>query len=367
MPARALAHVHQVQASLHIGGKLALQKIQHDTSRGRRLHILLADRSRWIHRHHMHPATPSLQRNLFRHELRSLVVANHIRQRNRRILVRRMPIVRESHRRHARCINNALHAGLPRRFQNRACAADVRPVHLLRIPHPEPVVSCHVKHRIAAAHRLFERGSVAQIASSGLRLQSLKILQIARRTNQQPQFCPLVGENARDMGTQKSSSACDESFQGIASRTNGLLVRVVLCPEKMQRDVWRITHNPTIVTRRAGWNEKKCACSEFVDGAVLHRSRRATGDHKTYMLHIATRRPHRRPDVNRPLPSWLVRGAADRHAPDPDDFELSLLERSHFVGLFKSLQNGVNRGHNHLRPSARESVICPPIPWPAEN
>ena len=161
----------------------------------------------------MHPAAPGLQRDLLRHELRPLVVADHVGQRNRRVLIRRMPVAGESHGRNAGGVDHASHAILPRRFQNRPRAVDVGPVHLRRIAHPEPVVGRHVKHGIASRHGFFEGSSIAQIPGCGLRLETLQIVQIASWTDQQPQVRALIGKNAGNMGAQKSGGACDESFQ----------------------------------------------------------------------------------------------------------------------------------------------------------
>src|SRR6266853_5783306 len=89
----------------------------------------------------------------------------------------------------------------------------------------------------------------------------------------------------------------------------------------MQGDVWHITYHPTIVTGRSGWNIKEHPSAKFVDRAVLHRSRGTAGEHQPHMLDVAARRTHAGPDVNGPLPSWLVGGAADGHAPDANEFE----------------------------------------------
>ena len=58
--------------------------------------------------------------------------------------------------------------------------------------------------------------------------------------------------------------------------------------------------------------------------------------------------PHGGPDVNGPLPSGLVRGAADGHASDANEFEFSFFERSYLVGLFKTLQNCLKHGDSPL-------------------
>ena len=68
------------------------------------------------------------------------------------------------------------------------------------------------------------------------------------------------------------------------------------------------------MTGRSGRNIKKLAGAEFVDRAIFHGRRRAAGEYKSDVLDVAARRTHSGADVNRPLPSGLVRGATDGHA-----------------------------------------------------
>ena len=63
------------------------------------------------------------------------------------------------------------------------------------------------------------------------------------------------------------------------------------------------------MTGRSGRNIKKLAGAEFVDRAIFHGRRRAAGEYKSDVLDVAARRTHSGADVNRPLPSGLVRGA----------------------------------------------------------
>jgi hypothetical protein len=50
-----------------------------------------------------------------------------------------------------------------------------------------------------------------------------------------------------------------------------LFVRVLLRAEKVQGDVWRVTHDPTVVAGRPRRNVEEHAGAEFVDRAVIHR------------------------------------------------------------------------------------------------
>src|ERR1700722_8016516 len=122
-------------------------------------------------------------------------------------------------------------------------------------------------------------------------------------------------------------------------------MRVVVGSEKMERDVRSVTQDPTIVTGRPGWNVKERPGAEFVDRTVVHRRCSTTGKHQPHVLNVTARRPDARPDVKGPLPSRLVCGPANGHAPDADEFEFSFFERSHLVGLFKTLQNRFDVRH----------------------
>jgi hypothetical protein len=121
----------------------------------------------------------------------------------------------------------------------------IGPVHFVGIPHPEPVVGRHMKHGIAAGHGPFERGDITQIAGCRLSLESLKVSQVAGRANEETQVGALIGQNARDMGAEKSGGAGDKGFQSLSQLsvrlhdfpglpTRILLAGVVGCSEKMQ-------------------------------------------------------------------------------------------------------------------------------------
>ncbi len=138
-------------------------------------------------------------------------MADHIGQRNRRSLIRQMPVRSESHGRHARGVNHAPHPALPRRFQNRPRAFNIRAIHLLRIANPEPVVGGDVKHHLATRHRFLQRSRVAQVPGHPLRLQILNIPEIAAGADQQPQIGSLLGQDAGHMAAHKSRRTGDES------------------------------------------------------------------------------------------------------------------------------------------------------------
>lgn len=90
---------------------------------------------------------------------------------------------------------------------------------------------------------------------------------------------------------------------------------------------------------------KECPSAQFVDRAVLHRSRGTAREYQPHMLYVAARRAHTGSDVEGPFPSRLVCGTADGHTPETDEFELSFFERSQLIGCFKMLQNCLDYWH----------------------
>ena len=79
--------------------------------------------------------------------------------------------------------------------------------------------------------------------------------------------------------------------------------------------------------------------SQFVDCAILHRSRSTPGEHETHVLHVTAGSPYCGSDVDGPFPSRLVGGAANGHAADMHDFEFPFFEGAHFIGIFETLQD----------------------------
>src|SRR5208283_3847554 len=153
----AFANVYQIQSRLHVGREFALQKIDDDPSRRSWLHIQLAYRRRRIHGNNSHPAAACFQRHFFGHELRALVVPNHIRERNRGVFIRGMLVPGESHGGYARRVHHRTNSILAGRIKNGPRTLHIRAIHLIWIAQPQPVIGSHMKNRVAAGHRLLDR------------------------------------------------------------------------------------------------------------------------------------------------------------------------------------------------------------------
>ena len=163
--------------------------------------------------------------------------------------------------------------------------------------------------------------------------------------------CVLAGRKRHPVSGGGSPSASKVRVR-LSRAAEALLARIMRRAEKMQRDVWCITHHPTIVTGRSMWNVEERAGAEFVDGAVIHRRSGTARENQTDVLDVAARSAYAGPDMNGPFPSWLVRGAADGHAPDANEFEFSFLEGLYLVGLFETFQNRFQRRHISVRRSS---------------
>ena len=82
-----------------------------------------------IHHHDIAAAPSGLDRHLLGHELGALVVADHVFQAHRRILVGGAAVAGETHGRDARGVHDSPHAGLPGSIKQRPRALDVGAIH----------------------------------------------------------------------------------------------------------------------------------------------------------------------------------------------------------------------------------------------
>src|SRR2546426_4666493 len=105
MSAGTLGYIYQIQTGIHVCRKLLFQEVHNDATRRGGLDVLLADGSRGIHHDHIHSVRTGalfacIQGDLLRHELGAFVVANHVFERDRRILIRQVAVGSETYRAH---------------------------------------------------------------------------------------------------------------------------------------------------------------------------------------------------------------------------------------------------------------------------
>src|SRR5260370_41805095 len=105
--------------------------------------------------------------------------------------MRGIPVGRESHGGHAWGTTPPPHAVLTGSRQNSPRTRYIRPIHFLRIPHPEPVVGSNVEDRIATGHGRFERRWIAQASAGRLGVEPLEIPKVTSGTHQETAQCSL--------------------------------------------------------------------------------------------------------------------------------------------------------------------------------
>ena len=81
MRARDFGDIDEIQAGIHVRGKLAIQKIDKDAAGGRGLGVVGADGRGRIQDHDLLAVLRGGNRLLFGEELRPLVVAHHVVER----------------------------------------------------------------------------------------------------------------------------------------------------------------------------------------------------------------------------------------------------------------------------------------------
>ncbi len=147
---------------------------------------------------------------LLAQKLRPLVVADHLRQRNRRIFIHDCAVRLESHRRNARRIDHTLNTSLSRQLQQLPRPIDVGGVHLLRIANPQPIVRRNMHQRIAASERRTQLLRLPQIAGDHLSIDSHKRIQPARLPRQQPKTRTFRRVSPGHMATDKARRSRNE-------------------------------------------------------------------------------------------------------------------------------------------------------------
>jgi hypothetical protein len=85
----------------------------------------------------------------------------------------------------------------------------------------------------------------------------------------------------------------------------------VVSAKKVERDIWLITNDPTVVRHR--WNIKELTRAQFEDTSILESGRGGAGEHQANVFNVATGGSHTGADVHAPFPAGLVGSSTDRH------------------------------------------------------
>src|SRR5262245_39887467 len=116
----------------------------------------------------------------------------------------------------------------------------------------------------------------------------------------------------------------------------------MICTEEVQRDIWLISDDPTVMCNRR--NVEKAPRRQFNLCAIIQSRHPSAGDNHPDMLNLAKWRSRKRSDVRRPSPTRFVTRSADRHPADIDYLESALLKAANLVRFFKPLQHHFQHG-----------------------
>jgi hypothetical protein len=106
-------------------------------------------------------------------------------------------------------------------------------------------------------------------------------------------------------------------------------------------DVGFVADDPAVV---AGLDVEDVAGIHLDDAAIIHCRSGSTGDNHTDVGDIAALLAQGFADVLGPAPTGLIRGAADGHAAEMDEFELAFFEGADFVGVLELLEDNLVHG-----------------------
>src|SRR5580658_7703481 len=133
-------------------------------------------------------------------------------------------MTRNGNRRDGAGVDEALDAGLLRRFEETFSAANVALVNLFRMPRPEAVIRRDVKDTVSAVHRAGERRSIAQIANDGLDVHSVERLHVAFGAHKHTHAVSALNEQARHVAAHKSRRTCNQNQHSCWKTSSGALL-----------------------------------------------------------------------------------------------------------------------------------------------
>src|SRR5262249_33444552 len=148
-----VAHVDEIHSRVYVAEHLASKIVDHDFPGRRRLYVHIAHRSARIDDDNRQPAACPLANLFFSLKLASLVIPDHIVDRDGRGLVGGTSLWVQTETSDGACINNAADSFIERSSHHVCASAHVCRVHLDWILAPKPVVGGAVIYRLASFHR----------------------------------------------------------------------------------------------------------------------------------------------------------------------------------------------------------------------
>ena len=116
----------------------------------------------------------------------------------------------------------------------------------------------------------------------------------------------------------------------------------------MQRNVRLVSDHPGVVTGR---DVEDLACAHFDYVAIAHRGGGAAGNDHAYMFDLTFFLSQGFADMFGPALAGFVRGPANGHAAESDNFKSSLFKCADFVREFKALEDDFVHIHSIGNPT----------------
>jgi hypothetical protein len=113
----------------------------------------------------------------------------------------------------------------------------------------------------------------------------------------------------------------------------------VISAQKVQRHIGLVADYPAIV--RFGRDIEQHSLLQLDHSAIVERGSRYAGHDKSDVLDMTAGRAYAWSNVQRPLPSRLIRCTSDRYASEMHEFKLPHLHLAKFVGVFEAFEDDV--------------------------
>jgi hypothetical protein len=206
---RDVAHVHEVQPRVHVGGHLPIQEV-HDHLPGRRgLDVPLPDGCGGVHDHDRQSLAGPGVRHALGVVLGLLVVADDAVPDDGRRLVRGAAVHEAEGRDRAR-VDDLRDIRVGGGAQDVLGAIDVGAVEVAAMARPESVVGGDVVERRGSLRRPGEGGRIGQVPFDDLNVEAREIVPAAAASGQAPHGVPPRQKGPNDVGADETGAACDE-------------------------------------------------------------------------------------------------------------------------------------------------------------
>ncbi len=137
-------------------------------------------------------------------------MADHVRERRRRVLRPWRAILGYADRRNTARVNNTTYTSLPGCVQDVACAFDVGSVELLGVECTQPVIRRDVEKRLAPGQRACQRRRVGQVSLDNFDGNTLEVAAIGALARQGTHLPTLLQQSSGNRSADETRRASDE-------------------------------------------------------------------------------------------------------------------------------------------------------------